>query len=312
MSALKVYGVHVVLEIAPVLLAVEQMSGGRQKVNNGGIGFLIGASPSMHAAQGINTAAARALASTVPTADADVVTNAETQALRFSIERPDIRILMNVTAGLYRIVARRSSGIETLKDLRGKKISTFPRTSAAYYLFRELQSVGLKESDVQIVPLAPITEISAAIGRREVDAIAIWEPASQEAIELLGSDAIEFQTPGLYREIFNLNTLAGKLADPAKREQIVVFLRAVIAAAKQIREDPERAWQLTAQYSGYDINLIKRSWKHHRFEPHMPADLLDVLVEEDKWIAAETNRRPRTRAELSTLIDDSAYREAIS
>ena len=62
---------------------------------------------------------------------ADVATNAETQLLRFSVRHPDLRIIFNVTEGLYRIVARRSAGIASIADLKGKRVATIEQTSAA-------------------------------------------------------------------------------------------------------------------------------------------------------------------------------------
>ena len=46
---------------------------------------------------------------------------------------PGLRIILTVSEGYYRIVARRSAGISSLADLKGKRIATFPSTSSAYY-----------------------------------------------------------------------------------------------------------------------------------------------------------------------------------
>lgn len=310
---LKVYGVHYVMELAPLLLAVHQMTDGKETVNHGNIAHLVKAPPSMSpAAAAIKNEAAQKLVDEDTNVEVDVVTNAETQALRFSVDNPNLRILFNVTEGLYRLVARRSAGIASLRDFKGKKIGTFPRTSSAFYLVKELETVGLKESDVTIVPLAPVMEISRALVDREVDAIAIWEPAAQDAVDRLGADAIEFRTKGLYREIFNLHTTAEKLADPVKRRQIVEFSRKIIDCSRQLRQNPEPVFPLMAKVSGYDIDLLRRAWPHHNFTPSMPADLLDVLVEEEVWVATETGRKPRSREELARLIDDSVWKEANS
>ncbi len=308
---LKVYGVHYVMELAPLLLAVDQMTGGKETVHHGNIAHLVKAPASMSpAAAAIKNEAAQKLVDEDTNVEVDVVTNAETQALRFSVDNPNLRILFNVTEGLYRLVARRSAGINSLKDFKGKKVGTFPRTSSAFYLVKELATVGLKESDVTIVPLAPVMEISRALVDKEVDAIAIWEPAAQDAVDRLGDDAIEFRTKGLYREVFNLHTTAEKLADPVKRKQIVEFSRKIIECSKQLRENPEPVFPLMAKVSGYDIDLLRRAWPHHNFTPSMPKDLLDVLVEEDVWVATENGRKPRTREQLATLIDDSVWKEA--
>jgi ABC-type nitrate/sulfonate/bicarbonate transport system substrate-binding protein len=57
------------------------------------------------------------------------------------------------------------------KDLRGKRIGTFPRTSSSYYLSKELEAHGLTEKDVEVVGLAPIFGNPKAIIEKRVDAI---------------------------------------------------------------------------------------------------------------------------------------------
>jgi sulfonate transport system substrate-binding protein len=306
---LRVFGVHTVLELAPVLLAVDRLSGGKTQVSNGGVAHLGGAGRPQQA----SVSAARPLNSAPPlqgSGQADVATNAETQALRLSLDRPDLRIIMTVSEGLYRIVARRSAGIASVRDLAGKRVGTFPWTSAAFYLHKELKNAGLTDDAVDIRGISPPGELSKALINGAVDAIAIWEPASQEAFDALGADAIELRTPGLYREVFNLNTTADKLADPTKRRQIVELVRAVVVACKDITERPEAVWPLTERTTGYRPELIRASWPHHRFVGTMAPDLLDVMVEEEKWIACERDRQPRPRDELAKLIDGSVLREA--
>jgi NitT/TauT family transport system substrate-binding protein len=153
--------------------------------------------------------------------------------------------------------------------------------------------------------------LSKALISGAVDAIAIWEPASQEAFDALGTDAISLKTPGLYRELFNLNTTVDKLADPVKRKQIVEFVRAVVAACKEITERPEAVWPLTERTTGFRPELIRASWPHHRFVGTMAADLLDVMIDEETWSARERNRAPRPREVLAKLIDGSVLEEAM-
>jgi hypothetical protein len=82
---------------------------------------------------------------------AHAATNAETQMLL--VPNPKIRILMTLAEGLYRVVAKRSAGIATVADLRGKRITVPPETSAHYFLVRTLVAAGLAESDVNLVNL---------------------------------------------------------------------------------------------------------------------------------------------------------------
>jgi sulfonate transport system substrate-binding protein len=287
-AQLRIYGNTSTLELAPVLLAAQELYGGTSAVINGGIPDLFDAE------------------------QADVATNAETQALRQSVDHPDLRTILTVSEGFYRLVARRSAGIATVADLRGKRITTAPNTSSAYYLHKLLGTAGLTTADVTLVPLTPLSSMPAALANRTVDAVTIWEPEIENAAAAIGADAIEFQPrPIIYRELFGLHTTAAKLADPAKRREIVAFVRAVVRASERIRANPAEVWPLVAQRTGFERALIEKVWHHEGYPGALVPDLLDVMVEEDPFLAPERNRMPRTRAQLAVMIDASVLREAL-
>lgn len=297
---IEIHGNKQTFEIAPVLVAAEKYYPGEATVKMGGIPNLVG-DPIIpgFGEEGV----------------ADVATHAETQALRYSVRHPNLRIVMNVTQGLYRIVARRSAGIATVADLKGKKIVTIAPTSSGYFLSRMLAREGLSFADIQPVSLpsgTPLSAMSGMLARKEVDAVVIWEPESENSALAIGDDLVEFHGDGVYNEQFNLNTTAENLADPAKRAKIVRFLRAVIDAAEEIRRDPAEAKKLVVAAGGFSPVEVERSWKHHAFNADYPANLLDILVEEEQWLAAQDKRAPRSREELAKLIDMSAYREALA
>lgn len=296
-NTFQVYGNKTTIELAPVLLAAERIYQGEVEVHNGGI-------PNLYGEGGRSNLFAAGTA--------DIATNAETQALRMSVDHPDLRILMTVAEGFYRIIGRRSAGIEKLGDLRGKKIGTVPRTSSAFYLHKMLQSAGLTEEDVTIVPLWPMDKYKTALANHEVDAVTIWEPGVEYAKDSIGGDAIEFQDHRVYRELFNLHTTAANLHDPVKRAKIVNFVRAIVEASERIRSHPDDALSLVVVATGLNAELIQRTWHHEGYPGIMVDDLLDVLEEEEVWVAKERNRVPRTREELATLIDDSIIKEALA
>jgi NitT/TauT family transport system substrate-binding protein len=285
-AQLRVAGNTSTLELAPVLLAAQELGAARVVVRNGGIPALFEADA------------------------ADLATNAETQALRQSVDHSDLRVILTVAEGFYRIVARRSSGVRELADLRGKRIATAPSTSSAYYLYKTLATAGLTPAEVTIVPLSPLSRMPTALAGGEIDALTIWEPEIQRAADLVGADAIEFQDRRVYRELFNLHATAASLADPAKRREIVSFVRAVLSASVRIRERPSDAWPVVAASTGYDAALIEKVWHHESFPGTLAGDLLDVMLDEDVYLAPERNRAPRARAELAKLIDDSVLRDA--
>ncbi|HLK84258.1 MAG TPA: ABC transporter substrate-binding protein [Xanthobacteraceae bacterium] len=143
-------------------------------------------------------------------------------------------------------MGRRSAGIRTAADLRGKKIATSLNSSAHFYIVKTLRSVG-SEAEVTVVGLTP-PHMPAALARGDVDAVSIWEPAPERSAAALGPDAVILQGPD-YRERFNLNTTATILADPAKRGAITDLLRAIIRTALTASSPSETALQTSARSS---------------------------------------------------------------
>jgi sulfonate transport system substrate-binding protein len=296
--ALRFHGFLESLEIAPVLLAADGSSAGRVGLKRGGIPNLYGVVSPAYGDAGT----------------ADVATNAETQLLRYSVAHPELRAIMTVTEGQYRIVARRSAGIRELGDLRGKRVGTLANTSAAYFLQRMLKRVGLETADVVTVANLSLPDLSAALVDGRIDALAMWSPETEEAELALGKDAVAFSGKGVYRELFNLNTTSQALADPMKRAAIKDFLKALIAARDAMSHDPGPAQRLVAGRMSdyppaYSPALVAASWPHHHYLAGKVPDLLDVMVEQEKWLARNENRAPRDRESLSQLIDYSLLDE---
>lgn len=273
------------IELAPVLVAANGLYRGQVSVISGGIPELM-------------------------RGEVDAATNAETQLLRRSIDDPSLRIIFTEAESFYRIVARRSAGIRSVGDLRGRKIAVAPNTSAHYYLVRMLAAAGVEEGAITTVAATPITRMSGMLANREVDAVAIWEPEAENSAAAIAADAIVFQDRGLYRELFNFQTSTRILSNPVKRNALVEFLRSMIAAAAGLRDRPKELWPLLSSKLNYSEETIARSWPQLRYAGSMADDLLDVMTEEERWVAKEKGRVPRTREQLSVLIDRSLLNEA--
>ena len=299
-DALRIYGNLSLLEMAPVLLAT-QLYPGKTVVEHGSVMALWGKSSE--------------LASLGSAGHADVATNSETQALRASVDNPDLRFIFTVAECPYRIVARRSAGITRLADLRGKRVGTQLDSSAEYFLDSMLRTVGLAAEDVVRVPFmakteAPISQLPQALRSGRLDAVALWEPQVQRAKLAIGSDAIEFFDPAVYTEKFNLCTTQANLENPGLRALIVGFVQALAAAAQRLKEVPETGQRLVAEAAGLDVETVRNAWPYFNYPGTLAGDLLDIFERQDVWIARVQRRAPRGREALSKLIDDSIVREA--
>lgn len=83
-----------------------------------------------------------------------------------------------LVAGLVKFstsaVVSRESGL--MENLRGRRIAYVEGSSAHYTLLEGLTSAGLKETDVELVPM-PVNEMPDALQKGAVSAFAAWEPA---------------------------------------------------------------------------------------------------------------------------------------
>jgi taurine transport system substrate-binding protein len=78
------------------------------------------------------------------------------------------------------LVARNGSGINSWKDLKGKKVATPFVSTSHYQLLVGLKLEGVDPKDVNVVNLRP-QEIAAAWERGDIDAAFIWDPALSRA-----------------------------------------------------------------------------------------------------------------------------------
>jgi taurine transport system substrate-binding protein len=89
----------------------------------------------------------------------------------------DIRLfwILDDIADAEALVARNGSGINGVKDLKGKKVAT-PFVSTAHYQLMALMKLeGLDARSVNVMNLRP-PEIAAAWERGDIDAAFIWDP----------------------------------------------------------------------------------------------------------------------------------------
>ena len=73
------------------------------------------------------------------------------------------------------LVARNGSGVNSIADLKGKKIATPFVSTSHFQLLYALNKAGIKATDAQILNMRP-PEIAAAWSRGDIDATFIWDP----------------------------------------------------------------------------------------------------------------------------------------
>lgn len=127
------------------------------------------------------------------------------------------------------IIAKPSSGIAKVADLKGRKVAVGKGTSAQNLLVAALESGGLAFTDIEPVYLGP-ADAAAAFASDAVDAWSIWDP-------FLAIAEVQYQPNVVVRsvEVITVNTyfLGNRdfAADPANTEVIQKTLGALAEAA---------------------------------------------------------------------------------
>jgi NitT/TauT family transport system substrate-binding protein len=103
------------------------------------------------------------------------------------------------STGNDKVIAR--AGINTVADLKGKKIAVEAGTVDHFLLMLGLKKAGLGAQDVTLVPLET-SQAAAAFAAGQVDAAAVFAPFTTEAFKRSGS-----------KELFSSKNYPGMIAD---------------------------------------------------------------------------------------------------
>lgn len=137
------------------------------------------------------------------------------------------------------LIAHNGSGINSIADLKGKRVAVPVGSTSHYSLMGALKHAGIPESDVTIVSMKP-DQIAASWDQGVIDAAWIWQPVQSEILKsgklIIGAD----ETAAWGYPTFDgwvVNTKFGE----ANKDKIVAFLKAVDKVNAMYLKNPA-AW----------------------------------------------------------------------
>lgn len=164
------------------------------------------------------------------------------------------------------ILVGKDSPIQSVAELKGRKVAFQKGSSAHNLVLRALQKAGLSIRDIQPIYLAP-ADARAAFERGSVDAWAIWDPF-YSAIELEGKARLLANGEGLgLIGPFFLAARGYADSDPA-------FIHAVLdelgRAEALTRDDKAASIALLSRFMGLSEAVIERIFSHRPASPPIP------------------------------------------
>jgi taurine transport system substrate-binding protein len=134
------------------------------------------------------------------------------------------------------IVVRKDSGIDTLADLKGKRIGYLRGSTTHYAVLMALRQLGIRPDQVTLLDMAPAEQV-AAMANKELDAAVAWEPWMQRMVYEANARIIATEGDlGIYTNVASYSARRDWLRD--NRETAVRFLGALLLAYGVLQKDP--------------------------------------------------------------------------
>lgn len=190
----------------------------------------------------------------VAAGEADMGFMADLPAIISKSTGQEIEVVSNVAYGEkgLAVLVKADSDIESVADLKDKKVAYATGSYAQHLLALLLDGEGLALDDVQSINLAAADQ-PAALANGEVDAIVIWE----QYISMLTSEGTaKVLADGTGVKKGNMITYF--VSDYAAEHPLVVeaYIKALNRAGELIESDPETAAEAIAEDFGVDKDLM--------------------------------------------------------
>ncbi|ANW66872.1 glycine/betaine ABC transporter substrate-binding protein [Mycobacterium sp. djl-10] len=159
-----------------------------------------------------------------------------------------VAFVLDVAGDNEALVARNGSGINSIADLRGKRVGTPFASTAHYSLLAALDQNGLTPADVQLVDLQP-QAILAAWERGDIDAAYTWLPTLDQ-LRAGGKDLITSrQLASDGKPTLDLGVVSTEFAE-AHPEVVDIWRQQEARALDVIANEPETAAKAIAAEIG--------------------------------------------------------------
>jgi sulfonate transport system substrate-binding protein len=217
---------------------------------------------------------------------------------------------------IYQLGIAPGAAVETLADLRGKKIAYSPGQAQGALVLRVLQKAGLSKKDVELVELPSTGDVYVnALSSRLVDVAPIAEANQRRFVANYGRDGAKLIPHGLRDDPAYLYVLGTSLQDPGKAAAIREYVKAWGRATQWVATHPEE-W--IAGYYVKDQGLDAESGRYlvdSAGLPDIPADWNAAIERQQATIdllAAETGKPRLNAADLFDRRYESAAAGALA
>jgi len=204
------------------------------------------------------------------------------------------------------LLVHKDSDIQTLQDLKGKKIGVAKGTMSYELVGAALKEAGLTDKDVELIQLLP-DEGQAAFESKNVDVWGIWDPYVSTQVVQNGARVL---TDGEQLKVPNPN-FAVVRTEFAKEhpEYVELFLKVTQQSADWLKNNKEDAIAFFAENRKLAPELVSKLAENN---PVAYEAISDTFIELEKRIAQQLydDKTVKTLVDPMTFIDNSYFEAA--
>ena len=178
-----------------------------------------------------------------------------------------------------KIAARKDKGINSVQDLKGKKIATLFGTRGEYFTKKFLEYNNISLEEVELINLkAP--EMVTALVRGDVDAVGVWEPNLNQLKKELKDNYIEFEDADIP---MTFSFVTRKDYTDKNQDKLIRFLKAIKKANEYIVSNKEESILIVSKYTYFDEEFLRDTWNDYTFELYLDESVINYMNIQAQW-----------------------------
>lgn len=214
--------------------------------------------------------------------EVDMATGSEFAFAGRVLSREEIRTIgvINRSSVEY-LIGRTDRGINSIADLKGKRIGVPLKSRPEFSLDRFLYLRGINAAEVTLVD-TPVARSVDALANGEVDAVAAWQPYIHQIKERMGDGLAIWSTQEAQPSYtLVMSRSAWTTENPAL---IARFLKSLVQAESYVLEHPESAKAFIQRKLDYSETYVAEVWPDYSFGVSLGQALTVALEDEARWM----------------------------
>ena len=231
--------------------------------------------------------------------DADIAGAAEFPVVQRIFQKESLRILGYTAKGDYLyLVGRKDSGIETISDLKGKRVGIIPGTIQAFYLGRYLELHGMTLGAVSVVNVKTLADSVEAVVTGSIDAVVVAEPYASSAKDSLGANALVW--PVQSGQPFYGLVVSNQAWVSSHPDRVARLLKSLAQAEEYALSHPAEAKKILQKRLGLDAASVQAAWSRNQFTLGLDQSVITAMEDEARWLI---RNRLTTETEVPNFAD---------